>query len=205
MKTLITKTIHTALDYGLSAWLPFEPPHYFIKELMTIENTSIRAALGALPTTPTIFLTHDADLTPTKIRLQSKIMNFMATALTKLSHSPVHNFVKQAQNSNPKFNHTPFHCFFQHPVSKEIAEHIQQIPLGPSDILTRHTNYLKVIQDNKQMAKADANSLSATLEHVIILTDGSRILKGTTAAATWCKNTNRSDSEHLGPARTHGI
>lgn len=55
------------------------------------------------------------------------------------------------------------------------------------------------------MAKNDANSLTASLEHVVIFTDGSKIRDSTTAAAAWCKNTDKSLAKHLGTARTHGI
>lgn len=109
MKTLLTTTIHAATDYGVAAWLQFEPPTYFIKQMTVIDNICARAALGALPSTPAAFLHHDLMLTPPKIRLQSKIMNFMATALTKPKHPPLYSFVKQAQNSNPKSHHNPFH------------------------------------------------------------------------------------------------
>lgn len=80
-----------------------------------------------------------------------------------------------------------------------------QIPLDPSDVLTRPPNYTTIIQDNKTTAKIEVNKLTATLEHVVIFTNGSRIPKRTTAAAAWCKNTHKSEAEHLGPARTHGI
>lgn len=205
MSTLMTTTVHTALDYGVAAWLPFEPPQYFLDKLSIIDHTCARAALGALPSTPAVFLRHDANLIPPKIWIQAKIMNFMASALTKPAHSPIYSFVKQAQNSNPRSHHNPFHRFFQHPVSKELEEFIHQIPLDPSDTLTRPSNYSTVIQENEAMAKADANSLSATLEHVVIFTDGSRIPTSTTAAAAWCKNSDKSVAEHLGPARTYGI
>lgn len=205
MTTLLTTTIHAALDYGVAAWLPFEPPQYFTDKLSIIDNTCARAYLGALPSTPAIFLRHDLNLTPPKIRIQAKIMTFMASALTKPAHSPIYGFVKQAQNLNPRCHHNPFHQFSQHPVSKELAEFIHQIPLDPSEILIWPPNYTTVIQENENMAKADANSLSATLEHVVIFTNGSRIPTSTTAAAAWCKNTEKSSFKHPGTAQTHSF
>lgn len=148
----------------MAAWLQFEPPAYFIAQLAAIDHTCARAALGALASTPAVFLKHDSTLTPPKIRLQSKIMNFIALLLTKPDHSPIYSFVKQAQNYNPKCHHNPFHRFFQHPVSEELAEFIHQIPLDPHDILSRPPNYTTIIQTHEAMAKNDANSLSATLE-----------------------------------------
>lgn len=183
MSTLLTATVHAATDYGIAAWLPLKPLKYFIKQLTTIDHICARAALGALPSTPAVFLAQDLNLTPAKARVQAKIMNFMAVALTKPSHSPLHRFVKQAQNTNPKSHHNPFHWFFRHPVSKSLAKHIHQIPLDPTTILSRPTNFTTIIQGNKLMAKSDANSLTATLEHVVIFTDGSRIPRETTAAA----------------------
>ena len=41
--------------------------------------------------------------------------------------------------------------------------------------------------------------------HTVMVTAGSRIPKNTTAATAWCKNTDKSLAEHLGPAQTHGI
>lgn len=64
MRTLLTTTVHTTIDYGVTSWLQFEPPTYFIKQLITIENICARAALGALSSTPDVFLMHDSMLTP---------------------------------------------------------------------------------------------------------------------------------------------
>lgn len=66
MKTLMTTTIHTASDYGAMAWLPTEPPNFFVDQLTVIDNTCARAALGALKSTPEIFLRHDLNTTPPK-------------------------------------------------------------------------------------------------------------------------------------------
>lgn len=52
----MTTTIHAAIDYGAMAWLPTEPPWFFVDQLTAIDNTCARAALGTLKTTPAVFL-----------------------------------------------------------------------------------------------------------------------------------------------------
>lgn len=96
--------------------------------------------------------------------------------------------VKQAQNTNPKSHHNPFHRFFQHQVSEELNDSIHQIPLDTSDILTRPTYFSTVIQENKDQARINANHLIETLEQVVIFTDGWSIPTENRATAAWCKN-----------------
>lgn len=74
MKTLLTTTIHAAIDYGVAAWMPLEIPQYFTDKLRIIDHTCARASLGALKSTHTVFLDHDFGLLPPKIRLQEKIV-----------------------------------------------------------------------------------------------------------------------------------
>lgn len=56
MKTLITMTIHAAIDYGIAAWMPPEIPQYYLDKLSVIDHTCARAALDALKSTPSAFL-----------------------------------------------------------------------------------------------------------------------------------------------------
>lgn len=132
MKTLITTTIHAAIDYGIAAWMPLEVPQYFIDKLSTIDHTCAREALGALKSTPTIFLDHNLGLTTPKIRLQAKIVQYIAKALTKPPHHPAHHFAAQARSSTPKSHHTPYHRFFQHELCKTFNDYTAQTTLDPT-------------------------------------------------------------------------
>lgn len=112
----MTTTIHAATDYGVKAWLSTEPPNYFIDQLTAIDLPRARAALGALRTTLAVFLLHDLHLTPAKIRLQSKILSFMAQSLTKPQSHPLYQIIHRAQLSKAKSHKDPFDIFFQHPL-----------------------------------------------------------------------------------------
>lgn len=112
MRTLLTTTVRTATDYGAAAWMGLEIPDYFAKQLSTIDYSCAQAALGALKSTPTIFLEHDIHLTKPKIRLQMKILNFIAKALTRPEKHPLHRFVSNARAKKVRCHHSVFHCFF---------------------------------------------------------------------------------------------
>lgn len=205
MRTLLSTTVHTATDYGLAAWLSFDPPTYFTNHLSTIDNTSARAALGALPTTPKPFLQHDMNLSRPETRLKAKVMNFIAKALTKPSHHPLFSFIQQAQTTNPKNHRNIFHQFFQHDLGKEFDEFTTQLPVDPTAILSRPDNYSTIIQEIEEVAIQGTKQLKHSKEHLIIYTDGSRIPTKNTTAAAWCQNTNNSLAQFLGKARLHGI
>lgn len=182
-----------------------EPPNFFIEQLTAIDFTCARAALGAMRTTPAVFLLHDLHLTPAKIRLQSKILNFMARSLTKPQSHPLHQIIQRAQLSKAKSHKDPFDIFFQHPLCDQFREHIVQLPVDPTSTLIRPPNYSTLIQSSETVAKANTLCLKPSHSHTLISTDGSRIPSNNTAAAAWCANTKRSKAVALGPARSHGI
>lgn len=132
MKTLLTTTIHAAIDYGVAAWMPLNPPKYFTDKLSTIDHTCAQAALGALKFTPSIFLDRDFDLVAPKVKLQSKILQYIAKALTKPPHHPDNGFGAQARSSNPRSHHTPHHRFFQHDLCRQFNEYVAQTTLDPT-------------------------------------------------------------------------
>lgn len=204
-RTLMTTTIHATTDYGAMAWLPAEPPKFFTDQLTIIDNLGAKAALGALSTTPAVFLRHDLNLPPPKARLQSKILSFMARSLAKPASHPFFQLIQQAQRAHPKSHRNPFHQFFQHPLHREFEEFVTQIPVDPASTLVRPTNLSTIIQLNKSIAKSNTLALKPSPHHLLVFSDGSRIPEKTTAAASWCANTNTSKSEQLGPARSQGI
>lgn len=205
LKTLLTTTIHAAIDYGVAAWMPLEVPRYFTDKLSTIDHTCARAALGALKSTPAAFLDHDFGLTPPKIRLQAKILQYIAKALTKPNHHPAHGFAAQARSSDPRCHHNPYHRFFQHKLCKTFDNYIAQTTLDPSIQLRRPPNYNTLIRNNEERAKAEAKHLKPNAHHLIMYTDGSRLPKENTAAAAWSQKSNKTMAEGLGPARSYGI
>lgn len=132
LKTLLTTTIHAAIDYGVATWMPLEVPQYFTDKLSVIDHTCARAALGALKSTPAPFLDHDFNLTPPRIRLQAKILQYIAKALTKPPQHPAHAFAAQARSSNPRCHHTPYHLFFQHELCRTFDDYTSQTTLDPT-------------------------------------------------------------------------
>lgn len=205
LKTLMMTTIHAAIDYGAMAWLPTETPRFFEDQLAAIDNTCARAALGALKTTPTVFLRHDLSMTPPAARLQSKVLSFMARSLAKSTAHPFHKLIQQSQASIPRSHRNPFHTFFLHPLHAEFKEYVIQLPVDPASTLVRPLNLSTIIQKNESIAKSNAVQLKPSAQHLLIFSDGSRIPGKTTAAASWCANDGTSRSEHLGPAAAHGI
>lgn len=205
LRTLVTTTIHTAINYGAMAWLPTKPPRFFVDQLTAIDNTCARAALGALKTTPAVFLRHDLNMTPPSARLQSKVLNFMARSLAKPSSHPFYKLILQAQLSTPKSHRNPFHTFLLHPLHDQFAGFITQLPVDPASTLKRPENLSTIIQVNEHIAKSDTILLKPSTQHLLIFSDGLRIPDKTTAAAAWCANDRLSRSEHLGPASTHSI
>lgn len=172
LKTLMTTTIHAATDYRVMAWLPTEPSSFFLEQMTSIDLTCARAAIGALHTTPSVFLTHDLHLTPPKIRLQSKILGFMARSLTKPQSHPIFQIIQQAQLSTAKYHKDPFDAFFQHPLCKQFDEHIAQLPIDPTSTLIKPPNYSTLIQANKSIAKSNALWLQPSHSHTLVFTTG---------------------------------
>lgn len=205
MKTLLTTTIHAAIDYGIAAWMPLKIPKYFTEKLSIIDHICARATLGALKTTPSLFLDHDLGLTTPRIRLQAKILKYIAKVLTKTQHHPAHGFAAQARSSNPKSHHTPYHRFFQHKLCKEYDKYTAQTTLDPTVTLRRPLNYTTLLRTSEERAKAEAKHLKPSKHHVIIYTDRSRLPKENTAAAAWSQGLNKSTTEGLDPARSYGI
>lgn len=205
LKTLMTTTIHAAVDYSAVAWLPTEPPRFFVDQLAAIDNTCARSALGALKTTPTVFLRHNLYMTPPATRLQGKVLGFMARSLAKPTTHPFFKLIQQAQSSTPRSHRNLFHSFFLHPLHNKFKEFITQLPVDPASTLTRPGNLSTIIQLNKNVAKSNAAQLKPSTQHLLIFSDGSRIPGKSMAEAAWCTNNRTSRSEHLGPASAHGI
>ncbi|KAG0150691.1 hypothetical protein CROQUDRAFT_87522 [Cronartium quercuum f. sp. fusiforme G11] len=197
---LLSFTVHSVINYGVAAWLPLEPPEYFVSQLRVIDNLIARAALGALPSTPEVFLRHDFHLSSLKIRIQGGILNFISKSLTKPDTHPLFNFSQQAQNSSPDCYYNPFHRFFQHQVAEEFKEFTTILPIDPAIPLMRPTNYTTIIQPNKALARKRTEILHHSRDHVIVFTDDSQIPGKNTAAAAWCCNSNAQATEALGPA-----
>lgn len=205
MRTLLTTTVHTSTDYGAAAWLPMEVPEYFTNKLSVIDNTCARAALGALKSTPDVFLAHDLNLINPRIRLQTKILNFIAKTLTKPSHHPLRSFVDHARASKTQCHHNIFQRFFQSNLSTEFDEFARQKTIDPTIRLLKPNNLNTVVQRLEKLAIDGAKSLKPSPQHLLISTDGSRLPEKGTGAAAWCSNTDRAVVEYLGPARSHGI
>lgn len=62
-----------------------------------------------------------------------------------------------------------------------------------------------VVQQDIDLAKSGAKALKPSPHHLLIFTDGSRLPDKGAGAAAWCANADVSITEHLGPARSHGI
>lgn len=153
LRTMITATVHSAVDYTLPAWMAFDQEEYFLKDLQVIDLTCARAALGALRTTPAMFLYHDLNLPTPKTRTRAKLMSFVARALNKPDHHPLYEVVQQAQNSNPKAHHNIFHRFFQHDLGRQFEEHATQLPpddnSNPPQQLYSHTPAVHCAGDHR--------------------------------------------------------
>lgn len=140
LKILMTTTIHAATDYGVMAWLPTDPPNFFVEQMTAVDLTCARAALGSLKTTPAVFLRHDPNLTPVTTRLQSKILRFMALSLTKPQSHPLFQIIQRAQLAPAKTHKDPFDAFFQHPLRDQFDKYITQLPVDPAAMLIRPPN-----------------------------------------------------------------
>lgn len=168
MRTLITTTIHAAIDYGVAAWMPLKIPQYYLDKLSVIDHTCARAALGALKSTPTAFLDHNLGLTPPKVRLQAKIVQFIAKALTKPTHHPAHHFAAQATHVAT----TPLTTdSFSTNCATPLTSTLPKLPL------TRQSNYTTLIRQDEERAKSEAKHLKPSAHHLVIYTDGSRLPK----------------------------
>lgn len=187
------------------AWLPTEPPWFFVDQLTAIDNTCARAALGTLKTTPAVFLWHDLNMTPPNARLQSKVLSFMARSLAKPTSHPFYKLIQQAQLPTPKRHRNPFHSFLLQPLYNQFAEFITQLPVDPASNLTRPGNLSTIIQANGSVEESNTKQLKPSNQHLLIFSDGLRIPGKSTEAAAWCANDRLSRTEHLGPATSHGI
>lgn len=205
LKTLMTTTIHAATNYGVMVWLPPKPPNFFIEQMLAIDLTCARASLGALQTTPSVFLHHNLHLTPVKTRLQGRILAFMARSLTKPQSHPLFQIIQRSQTSPAKYRKDPFDVFFQHLLCKHFKEHITQLPVDPASTLIKPPNYSTLLQANEPVAKANALFLKPSHSHTLILTNVSRILSMNTTAAAWCANNRQSKAVTLGPEQLHRI
>lgn len=205
MHTLLTTTVHTATDYGAAAWMGLDVPDYFANQQSIIDNSCARSALGALKSTPTVFLEHDLNLTKPTIRLQMKILSFIAKTLTKPERHPLHKFASSARAAKMRCHHSIFHRFFQSDLCLTFDDYTRQKTIDTAIRLSKPPNFSTVIQKGEQLAKSGAKALKHSPQHLLIFTDGSRLPDKGAGAAAWCANSNTSISEHLGPARSHGI
>lgn len=185
MRTLLSTIIHTATDYRAAAWLPFEVPKYFVDKLSTIDLTCARSALGALKSTPKIFLTHNLKLIDPETRIQMKTLSFIAKTLKKTPHHPLHWYLTQARADKVVCHHNPFNCFFQSPLSKEFYDFTDQKTIDPTVQLRRPPNYSTLIMKGEERAAKAAKGLSHSNTHLITYTDGSHLPKEYTGAAAW--------------------
>lgn len=134
-----------------------------------------------------------------------KTLGFIAKTLTRPEHHPLHAFASHARATTVTCHHNPFQRFFQSPLSEEFDAFLRQKTIDPTVKLTKPPNYTTLLQKADGAAARDAKSLKPSSQHLITYTDGSHLLTEYTGAAAWCENTDRSMSETLGPARTHGI
>lgn len=201
---LLTTTVHLAIDYRVVAWMPLKIPTYFTDKLGTIDYKCARAALGALNSTPSIFLDHDFKLTTPKVRLQEKIVQYMAKALTKPQHHPAHAFITQPRTSNRDSHHTPYNRLSQNELCVHFDEYTTQPMLDTSTQLRSPPNYKTLICQDEDRAKLEYKHLKPSCHHLVIYTDGSRLPKGNMAAAAWSQLSKRSLVEGIGPAQSWG-
>lgn len=204
-KILITATVHAATDYAVAAWHQLPLPKFYSTKLSVIDNIVARKALGALKSTPLVFLKHDLGLPSPEARLTGKILSFVARVAAKPFDHPLRAFFTHAKSTSPSYHRDPFHAFFQHPLAKEFGPFLDQAPLDPTTPFPSTPNFCTVIQRDKASALKGAKELIPSSGHVILFSDGSRIPTKNTAAAAWCLNSGHRAVQLLGPAAYHGI
>lgn len=79
--------------------------------MMTINAICATTALGALRSSPHIFLRHDLDLQPPDVRLKSKILKTISIIAAKPPSHPLYQFYAHAKTTKPAAHKGPLHMF----------------------------------------------------------------------------------------------
>lgn len=204
-RNLITATVHAATDYASPAWIQLPINKDFASQLTKIDQIGARKALGALRSTPGIFLYHDLNLLQPETRLTNNTLKFIARISAKPTTHPLKHYFDKAKRNHPKAHLDPFDSFYRHELAQTFAEYLDQSPIDPTNPLPVPNNLDFIIQENKKTAIAGTKILLPSPEHLTIFSNGSRIPGKNTAAAAWCANSRHQHVKAIGLERLHGI
>ena len=209
VRQLFTAVVAPRLDYAASIWHRPGQGVGQISKISTVQRLAMKTITGCFRTTPTSALEFETALLPPHLRLEGKILPYLARIQTLPSNHPVQAWIKKAiqtRNARPISSHISNleHLAKRYPeYAAQAMETIRPYPRPPwwTPTITIHIDPTKELAKKHHDETMPMHNPNTTL---CIYTDGSGI-NNHIGAAAYCPTIATTKHQYLGKESMHNV